>query len=95
MRWLRYGSLSSKTDATDGQAQTSSVDSDREPLQPIEHVVGVVHDGDAGTLCVAACPVVLQQAAHEEHVAAMLEGEPACMRAPLRYAASMTTVASA
>ena len=48
----------------------------REPLQPGEHVVGGLDDGDTGTLCVVACPVVLEQAAHEEHVAAMLEGEP-------------------
>ena len=48
----------------------------REPLQAGEHVVGSLHDGDTGTLCVVACPLVLEQAAHEEHVAAVLEGEP-------------------
>jgi len=34
MRWLRYGSLSSKTVATDGQAQTRSVDSDASRCTP-------------------------------------------------------------
>jgi hypothetical protein len=48
----------------------------REPLQADEHVGGGFHDGDAGTLCVVAGPLMLEQAAHEEHVAAMPEGEP-------------------
>ena len=48
----------------------------RESLQTGEHVVGGFHDGDTWTLCVVLCPLVLEQAAHEEHVAAMPEGEP-------------------
>ena len=76
MRWLRYGSLSSKTVATDGQAQTRSVDSDAQPLQAAEDVASGVDDGDTRTLRVAAGPVVLQQAAHEEHMAAVPKGEP-------------------
>jgi hypothetical protein len=47
----------------------------RESLQAGEHVVGGFHDGDTWTLCVVVCPLVLEQAAHEEHVAAMPEGE--------------------
>jgi hypothetical protein len=35
-----------------------------------------VHDCDTGTLRVAARPVVLKQATHEEHVASVLEREP-------------------
>ena len=45
----------------------------RQPLQSVEDMLSIVHDGDAGTLGVAAGPVVLQQAAHEEHMAPMLQ----------------------
>ena len=48
----------------------------REPLQADEHVIGCLNDGDTGTLCVVAGPFMLERAAHEEHVAAMLEGDP-------------------
>jgi len=51
-----------------------------QPLQPVEDVVGVVRDGDAGALGVAAGPVVLQQAGHEEHMASVLQREP-CLHA--------------
>jgi len=42
-------------------------------LKPIEDMLSVVHDGDTGTLCVTARPVVLQQTTHEEDVASVLE----------------------